>query len=50
MSSSLLRRSQVAVLPADSIGLHRIGGYLRLVVKAAPSAPQGPVLEPGTFR
>lgn len=34
------------MLPADNIGLHRIGVYLRLVDKAALGAPQGPVLEP----
>src|ERR1700694_44656 len=45
MSSSLLRRSQVAVLPAGSIGLQRVGVYLRLVDKPALSAPQGPMLE-----
>jgi hypothetical protein len=28
MSSSLLWHSQVAVLPADRIGLHRVGVYL----------------------
>ena len=45
---SSLRRSQVAVFPADGIGSHRVGAYLRFVNKAAPSAPQGPVLKPGT--
>jgi hypothetical protein len=38
----------VAVLPADSIGLHRVGVYLRLVDKAAFDASQCPVLEAGT--
>lgn len=38
---------QVAVLPADGIGLHQVGVYLRLVDKTALGAPQGPVLEPG---
>src|ERR1700736_3860849 len=45
MSSSLLRPSQVAVLPADSIGLRRVSAYLN---RAALSAPQGPVRESGT--
>jgi hypothetical protein len=48
MLSSLLWRSQVATRPADSFGLHRVGAYLRLMNKAALSAPQGPVLESGT--
>jgi hypothetical protein len=41
MSSFLLLRSHVAVLPADSIGPHRVGVYLRLMNKAAVNAPQG---------
>jgi len=48
MSSSSLWPSQVAVFPTDSIGLHRVGGHPRLINKAAPDAPQGPVLEPST--
>jgi hypothetical protein len=50
MSSCLLWRSQIALLPTDSIGLHRVGAYLRLMNKAAPGAPQGPVLESDTGR
>jgi len=48
MSSSLLWRSQIAVLPAGSIGLHRVGAYLRFMNKAAIGTPQGQVLESGT--
>lgn len=36
------------MLPAGSIGLHRVGAYLRLMNKAALGTPQGPVLELGT--
>jgi hypothetical protein len=36
------------MLSADSIGLHRVSAYLGLMNKAAPGAPQGPVLESGT--
>jgi hypothetical protein len=50
MSSSSLWPSQVAVFPTDGIGLHRFGGDLRLINKAAPDAPQGQVLEPSTGR
>ena len=51
MSSALMWRSQLAVVPADGIiGLHRVGVYLRLLNKATPSAPQRPVLESGTGR
>ena len=46
MSSSFLWRRQVAVLPADRVGLHRVGVYLRLMDKAAFNASQCPVLEP----
>lgn len=46
MSSSLRWRSQVAALPAARF--HRARVHLRLVDKPALSAPQGPVLEPGT--
>jgi hypothetical protein len=49
-SVCLLWRSQITLLPTDSIGLHRVGAYLRLMNKAAPGAPQGPVLEPHTGR
>jgi hypothetical protein len=48
MSSSLLWRTQVAVLPAVRNGLHRVGAYLRLMDKAAFDASQCPVLETGT--
>ena len=47
MSLSLLGCLQIGVLPAGSIGLHRVGAYLRLMNKAAIGALQGPVLEPG---
>jgi hypothetical protein len=40
MSSSLLWRTQVAVLPADRNGLNRVGVYLRLMDKAAFDASQ----------
>ena len=48
MSSSLLWRSQVAVHPAVSIGLHRVGADLSLVDEAAFDASQCPVLKAGT--
>ncbi len=37
--------AKVAVLPADNIGLHRIGVYLRLVDKAGSSARTRNVLK-----
>jgi hypothetical protein len=36
--------------PAPGVGVHGVGGDLRLMDMAAPGAPQGPVLEPGTSR
>jgi hypothetical protein len=48
ISSSLLWRCPVAVLPADRIGLHRVGAYLRLMDKTAFDASQCPVLETDT--
>ena len=47
MSSSLLWRSQVAVHPAVSIGLHRVGADLSLVDEATFDASQSPVLKTG---
>jgi hypothetical protein len=50
MSSSLLWRCQVAVLPADRVGLHRIGSAFTCVpwIKTAFDASRCPVLETGT--
>jgi hypothetical protein len=47
MSSSLLWRSQVAVLPTNRIRLHRIGVYLRLMDKTAFDASHCPMLKAG---
>jgi hypothetical protein len=46
----LLWRPEFAIEPTPGIGVHGIGGNLRLTDIAAPDASKGPVLESGSRR
>lgn len=50
MLGKLFGRRQLAMEPAQGIGLHGINVDLRLVDIAACRAPQGPLLKAGTRR
>jgi hypothetical protein len=47
---SLLGRFEFAIEPTPRVGVHGVGGDLRLMDMAASGAAQGPVLEAGTRR